>query len=124
MLAGQDHIDMNIARLQKILEKKSAVPNYEIFEDQSDTVRSFYIMLFSFLVPIFAKKCIFLRRKHTRSLQKTDNAADNCSQPHHLRRISVCHYQLAKFTASYRSFFKMRQFCLKESPVVNTKCCY
>lgn len=37
MLAGQDHIDMNIARLQKILEKKSAVPNYEIFEDQSDT---------------------------------------------------------------------------------------
>jgi len=59
MLAGQDHIDMNIARLQKILEKKSAVPNYEIFEDQSDTVRSFYILLFSFLLPIFAKKSYF-----------------------------------------------------------------
>ncbi|CBY11388.1 unnamed protein product [Oikopleura dioica] len=37
MFAGQDHIDMNIARLQKTLEKTSAVPNYEIFEDQSDT---------------------------------------------------------------------------------------
>ena len=46
MLAGQDHIDMNIARLQKTLEKKSAVPNYEIFEDQSDTVRCFYIKFF------------------------------------------------------------------------------
>ena len=113
MLAGQDHIDMNIARLQKILEKKSAVPNYEIFEDQSDTVRSFCILLFSFLPPFFAKKIILLRLKHTRSLQKTDKAADNGSQPHHLRRISVCHYQQAKFTACYRSFFTIRHFCLK-----------
>ncbi|CAG5078539.1 Oidioi.mRNA.OKI2018_I69.PAR.g9016.t1.cds [Oikopleura dioica] len=33
---AQDHIDTNIARLQTILEKPSHVPNYEIFEDQSD----------------------------------------------------------------------------------------
>lgn len=44
MFAGQDHIDMNIARLQKTLEKTSAVPNYEIFEDQSDTVRKHFLI--------------------------------------------------------------------------------
>ena len=37
-VTAQDHIDTNIARLQKILEKPSHVPNYEIFEDQSDMV--------------------------------------------------------------------------------------
>ena len=59
MFAEQDHIDMNIARLQKILEKTPAAPNYDIFETQSDTVRK-HALFFSFLARFlveFALQC-------------------------------------------------------------------